>query len=414
MLFGKWFSGLLLMVAASMAMAAQQRSIDLPSGNEMQVQVYPALGQRLVLWFPPEWGLQARVAETASALAEKGVDVWLLDWHGAYFEPVGRDSLNRIDVADVRAVLEQALAAYPEVYLFATNRAAALVLKSLRGQRRPAALAGLMLMHPNLYADTPEAGSEARYLPLVRHTRLPIYLMQPELSAKYWHLNTLIAGLEAGGSVVYRQVLKGVSDGFHLRPGRSEREDEVAARLPRLIASGMRLLGRHRAEDTGVEMVAGTEVKQRISGLKTGLQAVAARPAAAPLTLPLLQGGNYNLAGQRRVVLVNFWATWCPPCVKELPSLNRLQGHFDVRDFQVVGVDVGEDAATVKKFLADIPHAFPIALDVEGHSVKPWKVMAFPTSYLIDKEGRVRYGLFGALEWDDAAVVEIITRLIKE
>ncbi|TNF99126.1 MAG: TlpA family protein disulfide reductase [Gammaproteobacteria bacterium] len=139
-------------------------------------------------------------------------------------------------------------------------------------------------------------------------------------------------------------------------------------------------------------------------------------PSSPPLKLSDLTGQMHDLLNYSdKVVLINFWATWCPPCVKELPSLQRLQSHYQGQKFAVLTVDVGEDKATIDQFLNSIdPVQLTVLLDQEAKAHNDWKVYVFPTSFLIDRNGAIRYGAVGALEWDDPAVTSIIDKLLSE
>lgn len=136
---------------------------------------------------------------------------------------------------------------------------------------------------------------------------------------------------------------------------------------------------------------------------------------AQPLMLPTLEGGTMNLASLRgRVVLVNFWAVWCPPCRKEMPSMARLGERLQHRPFAILGVNVGESPEEIRAFLQQVPVSFPILLDSEGERLKPWQVFAFPTSYVVDKQGHLRLGLFGSIEWDSPELLARLEPLLAE
>ena len=137
--------------------------------------------------------------------------------------------------------------------------------------------------------------------------------------------------------------------------------------------------------------------------------------ATPPLALPDLDGRMHRLEDYRgKVVLVNFWATWCPPCVHEMPSMQRLKERMAGKPFAILAVDMGESEFQVREFLKQVPVDFTILMDGDGATLKTWRVRAFPTSYVVDAEGRIRYGLFGAKEWDDADAVAKITALMAE
>ncbi len=136
---------------------------------------------------------------------------------------------------------------------------------------------------------------------------------------------------------------------------------------------------------------------------------------AQPLILPTLTGTTVNLEQLRgRVVLVNFWAVWCPPCRKEMPSMARLGEQLKDRPFTILGVNVGESPEEIRAFLKQVPVSFPILLDSEGERLKPWQVFAFPTSYVVDKQGRLRLGLFGSIEWDSPELIARLEPLLAE
>lgn len=131
------------------------------------------------------------------------------------------------------------------------------------------------------------------------------------------------------------------------------------------------------------------------------------------LELVGLDGRPHRLGDYRgQVVLLNFWATWCPPCREEMPSMQRLRDRLRGKPFSVLAVNIGEDAATVRSFLKETEVDFPILLDAQGRTPGAWKVFAFPSSFLIGSDGRIRYTLYGALDWDTPEVVALIEGLI--
>ncbi len=155
--------------------------------------------------------------------------------------------------------------------------------------------------------------------------------------------------------------------------------------------------------------------------LVTTSQAETMRPYSSkgptpPLVLKDLQGKKHDLKDFKgQVVLVNFWATWCPPCRIEMPSLWRLKQKFKGQPFVVMAVDMGEPAATVNAFLPDkMKRDFIVLMDKDGVALRDWKVFAFPTTYIIDTKGKIRYALYGALEWDQESIVAQIRDLLPK
>ncbi len=103
--------------------------------------------------------------------------------------------------------------------------------------------------------------------------------------------------------------------------------------------------------------------------------------------------GTLRLSDLRgKVVLLNFWATWCPPCKAEMPDLNELQAKYgEAQDFVVVGVNVEEDAETVRRFVEEQGLAFPIALDRDSRvTTETFGVRPLPSTFIIDREGYIR------------------------
>jgi thiol-disulfide isomerase/thioredoxin len=151
-----------------------------------------------------------------------------------------------------------------------------------------------------------------------------------------------------------------------------------------------------------------------LSALSGGLKAVQGR-ATPGLAFSLASGQTLEMGALKgKVVLVNFWATWCPPCRKEMPSMDRLDKMETGRPFTIVAVDVKEAEDLVERFLEEMPLGFPVALDPEGKLAAAWKAFVYPTSFLVDKAGRIRYSLNGTLEWDEPEVVDLIERLMLE
>lgn len=117
-----------------------------------------------------------------------------------------------------------------------------------------------------------------------------------------------------------------------------------------------------------------------------------------------------------KVVLLNFWATWCPPCIREMPSMERLHQQVDADDFKVIAVNQMEDADEVFAFTGqlEIDPTFEILFDTTSSVSQDYAVRGLPTTYLIDKKGKIRYRAVGGREFDHAEVVKLIENLIEE
>lgn len=145
-----------------------------------------------------------------------------------------------------------------------------------------------------------------------------------------------------------------------------------------------------------------------------GFEARAATPAPE-LKARDLAGVPKTLADYRgEVVLLNFWASWCPPCLREMPSMERLRVKMAGRPLEIVALDSAETPEEVNAYLSRMKLGFPILLDPDGSNTRRWKVFALPTTFLLDAEGRVRYVLTGPTEWDEGEALQVIESLLAE
>jgi peroxiredoxin len=137
-------------------------------------------------------------------------------------------------------------------------------------------------------------------------------------------------------------------------------------------------------------------------------------PPAPDFTLKDMDGRTHRLSQYRgKVVLVNFWATWCPPCRREMPSMERAWKQFDHEKIALLAVDVGEDLDTVFTFLADYPISFPLLFDHDSSVVEQWPIRGLPTTFVVDPQGRLHYRAIGGRDWDDPALMDKIRALAR-
>ena len=136
------------------------------------------------------------------------------------------------------------------------------------------------------------------------------------------------------------------------------------------------------------------------------------QPAPA-FELPLLDGAPISLASLRgRVVLLNFWATWCAPCEAEMPAMQRLHTTLGGKDFELVAVSVDAGRDEVAQFQQRLGLTFPIALDPGKRVSTEYQSYRFPESYLIDRDGRILSRYIGPRDWDSPVYVDRIRRVL--
>ena len=127
-------------------------------------------------------------------------------------------------------------------------------------------------------------------------------------------------------------------------------------------------------------------------------------------------GKTYTLSElQGSVVFVNFWATWCPPCIEEMPSLQNLYNGFkDKKEFRMVTILYKDDYAKAMAYLKQNNYALPVLIDREGKAAKAYGVTGVPETYIVDKQGVLREKVIGPADWNSTQVDSLISNLIKQ
>ena len=115
-----------------------------------------------------------------------------------------------------------------------------------------------------------------------------------------------------------------------------------------------------------------------------------------------------------KVVLVNFWAGWCHPCIQEIPELIRLAEIFEDRPFAILAVNVGEQKRKLPGFVKRMDEHMVILMDTESKEFERWKGIGLPSTFVVDPAGNIRYEAYGAVNWDRADIVEAFSTLMNE
>jgi len=135
--------------------------------------------------------------------------------------------------------------------------------------------------------------------------------------------------------------------------------------------------------------------------------------ATPALRLQDLEGRAHALEAYRgKVVLVNFWATWCEPCKEEMPSIEKLRRSLADRPFAVLAVNLAEPEPRIRAFLEKVPLGFPVLLDRDATAAKAWKARMLPATYILGPDGRIRYSYIGELDWSREPVQRQIAELL--
>ena len=136
------------------------------------------------------------------------------------------------------------------------------------------------------------------------------------------------------------------------------------------------------------------------------------QPAAPDFELTGPEGTVYSLDSMRgKPIIVNFWATWCPPCRAEMPSMQRAWEQVEGEGILIMAVNVGEDAATINEFIKTVQVDFPLPMDLDSKVTQRWPMRGLPTTFVVDPEGRLVYQAQGERDWDDPELLDLVRAL---
>jgi thiol-disulfide isomerase/thioredoxin len=179
------------------------------------------------------------------------------------------------------------------------------------------------------------------------------------------------------------------------------------------LASFLPLLTRRRAATLALATVTASLWSAPAAAASTIRPWPAAKPVPA-LDLADLDGKHWSLAALAgRVVLVNFWATWCKPCRIEMPSLDALAKQHRERDLVVLAVNYRETVPVIRSFLERMPYQATILLDANGDAATEWTPRIFPTTVLVGRNGRPVSMVLGDLDWTSAAARALLAPLLE-
>lgn len=411
--FGTAAIGTALLVVS---LAVQARDVRLSNGMDIPVTVHDAAGDTLLLWLPS--GIPGATSD--AALAEKmrtqSIEVWRADVLEARFLPTLESSLEQVPDSDIVTLIDAARTRGKRVTLLASARAGLLALRGAHAWQTAhpgaAGLDGVILLHPNLYLGPPEPGREAEFHPVVAQTHLPVHVIQPEQSPWRFRIDALKSELGRSGAPVTVEFLSGIRDRYYFRADATPEEDAESVKFAARLRAAIDGLRQASVADPSAAKVSGTK-SAATRHVVRGLQPYKGNPVPPSLKLFDLDGRAQDLVQWRgRVVLINFWATWCPPCVREMPSMQRLKEKLADKPFSILAINMAEPDESVRAFLSKMKLDFTVPMDRDGVALKSWKVFVFPTSFVLDAEGHIRLGVFGEVEWDSPEVMAKIVELL--
>ena len=403
----------------------KELNISLSTELTVPVTEYSANNKTLLIWIPSEFGIfPKKQAPVARGLSMRGIDVWYADLHDAYFVQRGRNSVDKFKATDIGLLMLKAIdKGYTKITLIGSAGSARPLLRAARywqsknssskNLKHLNTLVGLILFHPSLYASRPDAGVEAQFIPETFATNVPVYIIQPTFSTAIYRVRHLLKSIRSAGAPVWIHFLHDVKDGFQANISRHQRQIDIKTRqqLPSYLASAIKRMSLKSIPSTLAVL---PKYIPKTQDTLPGLKPFNAQTIRT-LSLTDIKDKTKSLKSFRgEVLLVSFWASWCPPCIREMPSINRLSQHFKNKKFRVVSVNIGETKADINKFLNKHSLRGEVLMDPTLNAYKKWKIYVIPSNFLIDKNGKMRYTSIGAVDWDTKPIRNIINKLIAE
>ena len=396
------------------AAAADEILFETEDANEISLTRFAADGDYLLLWLAPEYGFRNAHRALAQDLSTEGVEVWQADLVEALFMPPGTASLKQLDGAYVAEIIAWAHAETGKRIAVAGDSYAA--VSALRGARRwqqtapdSRYLVGAVLFTPYSFAYIPPLGAAPEYLAIVESSNIPMVVFQAKGSATFGEFDTLLQKLRRHGSPVYTRLVPDVMSLFYEDPP-TEAMLRNAEPLAKSIRRVLPLLAQHDYPLQAAELSRPAEAK---SGIDIYLREYKGDARPGPIRLEDIDGKLIERSDfSGKVTLINFWATWCPPCIEEIPSLNRLKTKLAGRPFELISINYKQDRATVLEFMQRVRVDFPVLLDETGEHANAWRVISYPSTFVIDSDGIIRYGVNAAIDWDAPELIDRLEALM--
>ncbi len=403
-----------IMLYSTLAFSTESFTIDY-NDDEIIINKYNSSNSKdLLIVFPSEHGITDGLDNLLKDINNQNIEVWLADPFSSWFLSETQSSLDKIPLDGYAKVIKEAQKTKKNIYLFGNDKGAANVLKAANKWQLKSKdiISGVILVSPNLYLDKKNAGTKRVLDPIVHSTNLPISIYIPENSTLALHKNTLAKALEQSGSDIKVHTLKDARNRFFFREDAINSEIKLSKTFSNNILSSMKELKKYakyrETKKVSLDKKA-KKVHRKIFDEYTG------KLKAKDFKLEDLSGKKHTLFEYKgKVVLLNFWASWCPPCVEEIPSMIRLTTKLKDVPFTILAINLGESKKQMSKFIKKHEVNFPILLDPKKIQPKNWNVFAFPSSFIIDKSSKIRYSIAGGLDWDTKEVRELLLQLSQE
>lgn len=405
--------------AASLLLTNTEKTIILANDIEFNYQHFKANNRisntnTVALWILPGYPHQQRFYEFSQRLSENGIEVWMVNILDNLFMPKGVNSIRQLTgdyVAQLIKRINQKTA--KSVILIAESYSAIPVLRgAFQWQKtKPAKryLTGAVLFSPNLFEAIPPLGQKPKFVEVANYTTIPILLYQSQKSNTRGQLPKLLSILENNNASVYTSMLKNTIAIFYLEDKTPETL-KLLKTLPKKIVSSLKLLESSPLPlfNTAIKH----KTKIRSVQLDSTLKRYTAKNQPFKINLKTVFGKNFIKSNyNNQITIINFWATWCKPCLEEIPSLNRLQAKMKNTPFEIISINYAEKPTVIKTFMKSIKIDFPVLIDESGEQAVKWNVYAFPSTFVIGPDGNFHYGVNAGILWDSPEVIAALNKL---
>lgn len=394
--------------------AGDEIIVPVSSETDISVEHFSSSGEYLILWLAPEYGFRPTHRSLAQRLSMHNIEIWQTNIAESLFLPQSLRSIKQLDGKYVADLIEYAYKTTGKKIIVAGDSYAA--INVLRGvnqwqQRKQTVsyLIGAILFSPYAYAYIPQLGQPPQFMPIVSATNIPVMIYQAGKSGNIGQFEQLLEKLQQHNAPVYSQLLPEIMGLFYAEEPTPEIQKNTK-KLPVNIKRMITALERHKLSLIPIPL---KDIKNNKSGIDISLKKFTGKSVPLPIDLKNAHGNTMikdNYKGQ--ITVVNFWATWCPPCVEEIPSLNQLKMKMSGLPFELISINYAEDNKTILDFMKKINIEFPVLMDKNGDFAKKWNVITYPSTFIIDTNGQIKYGINAAIEWDSPEVIQTIKSLL--
>jgi len=372
MLLGSILAMLLLNIevnAAAIAIQNTEKTIQLSNNMEFTYHHFEAKNQNsdtVALWISSRYQHQRRFMEFSQRLSNNGIEVWMVSILDNLFMQKGANSQRQLTGKYVAELIKKIhKKTNKKVVLLAQFYSAIPVLRGAHQWQltKPSKryLTGAVLFSPNLFEAIPALGEKPKFVDVVNVTTIPILLLQSQKSSTRGQLPPLLSALQNNNAAVFTTMLKN-SIALFYSEDKTPETLQYLDNLPKLISSRLSLL-----EASPLPLFNKTINHNAIKKptlLDSNLKKYRAKNLPHSISLKDVYGKNFIRNNYKnKITIINFWATWCKPCLEEIPSLNRLQEKMKGRPFEIISINYAEKPETIRAFMKSVKIDFPILID---------------------------------------------------